>query len=50
MARPKVDSRLQNIESGIDEIKNKLCEMSPCNLDNLESNSTQDESSEKSED
>jgi len=30
MARPKVDSRLQNIESGIDEIKNKLCEMSQC--------------------
>ena len=30
MARPRVDTRLQNIEDGIDEIMNKLCEMSPC--------------------
>ncbi len=30
MARPKVDSRLQNIESGIDGIMDKLCEMSSC--------------------
>jgi len=31
LARPKVDSRLQNIEDGIKEIKNKLCEIHPCN-------------------
>ena len=30
MARPKVDSRLQNIEKGIDDIKEKLCEIHPC--------------------
>lgn len=30
MARPKVDSRLQNIEQGISEIKEKLCAMHPC--------------------
>jgi len=30
MARPKVDSRLQNIEDGIKKIQEKLCDMSPC--------------------
>jgi len=30
MARPKVDKRLQNIEDGIIEIKDKLCEIHPC--------------------
>ena len=30
MARPKVDQRLQNIESGISRIMDKLCEISPC--------------------
>jgi len=29
MARPRVDSRLQNIEAGIDEIKSKLGEITP---------------------
>jgi len=42
MARPKVDSRLQNIESGIDEIKSKLCEMSPCEPVNTENNTEED--------
>ena len=32
MARPKVDSRLKNIESGIDEIKSKLGEITPYSL------------------
>jgi hypothetical protein len=30
MARPKVDARLQNIEDGISDIKEKLCEIHPC--------------------
>jgi hypothetical protein len=30
MPRPKVDSRLQNIEQGIEDIKEKLCQMHPC--------------------
>ncbi len=30
MARPPVDKRLQNIESSLDGIMNKLCEMSSC--------------------
>lgn len=30
MSRPKVESRLKNIEQGISEIKEKLCEMHPC--------------------
>jgi len=42
MARPKVDSRLQNIESGIDEIKNKLCEMSTCKPEDTENNIEED--------
>jgi len=42
MARPKVDSRLQNIESGIDEIKNKLCEMSPFKSEDTENNIEED--------
>jgi len=46
MARPRVDSRLQNIESGIDEIKNKLCEMSTCNAEVSENNEGEDSESE----
>ena len=46
MARPRVDSRLQNIESGIDEIKNKLCEMSPFNSEITENNEEEDSESE----
>jgi len=42
MARPPVDKRLQHIETSLDEIKNKLCEMSPCKPDNIESDSTQE--------
>lgn len=30
MVRPKVDSRLQNIEQGIKNIQEKLCEIHPC--------------------
>jgi len=30
MVRPKVDSRLQNIEKGIEDIKEKLCKIHPC--------------------
>ncbi len=41
MARPPVDKRLQNIESSLDGIMNKLCEMSPCKPDDIESNSTE---------
>jgi len=37
MARPKVDSRLQNIEQGISEIKEKLYKIHPCELQVQES-------------
>jgi hypothetical protein len=30
MVRPKVDSRLQNIEQGIKNIQEKLCKIHPC--------------------
>ena len=46
MPRPPVDKRLQHIESGIDEIKNKLCEMSPCKPDNIESDAAQEAKTE----
>lgn len=36
MARPKVDSRLQNIEDGIKDIKEKLCEIHPCRTQDKE--------------
>lgn len=38
MTRPPVDKRLQHIESGIDEIKSKLCEMSSCKPEDTENN------------
>jgi len=42
MARPRVDSRLQKIETGIDGIMDKLCEMSSCKPDEIESDSAQE--------
>ena len=37
MPRPKVESRLKNIEQGISEIKEKLCEIHPCESESKES-------------
>ena len=34
MARPRVEKRLQNIEQGIDDIKEKLCKIDPCPPEN----------------
>ena len=42
MARPRVDSRLQNIESSLDGIMNKLCEMSSCEPEDTENNIEED--------
>ncbi len=42
MARPRVDSRLKNIETSLDWIMDKLCEMSPCKPEDIENNIEED--------
>jgi len=50
MARPPVDKRLQKIETGIDGIMDKLCEMSPCKPDDIEPDAAQEAETSENED